>query len=129
MPKSNRSVLDRLLTGLGRVVTARPWLWLLLVVVICAASLDYCRTHLGINTDTSGMLSSDLPFLKDRARMEAAFPQDASAILLLIEADTPELADHAVEQLGEALRADSSAFQSVYIPSEEPFFKQQNQIA
>ena len=125
MPKSNRSVLDRLLTGLGRVVTARPWLWLLLVVVICAASLDYCRTHLGINTDTSGMLSSDLPFLKDRARMEAAFPQDASAILLLIEADTPELADHAVEQLGEALRADPSAFQSVYIPSEEPFFKQQ----
>ena len=115
--------LDVVLTTLSRCVVKYPIVWLLLAVIVCGISLDYTRTHLGINTNTSDILSRDLPFQKERLRLERAFPQDVAAILLVVEARTPEQASTAVEQLGEQLKAEKKSIQSVYIPGEGDFFE------
>jgi hypothetical protein len=56
----------------------------------CVASLYYTVNNLGVNTDTSTLLSQDLPFQKNRIRWENAFPQDAATIIFVVEAPTAE---------------------------------------
>lgn len=118
-------LLDAALTALSRCVLRYPIVWLLLAVTVCGISLDYTRTHLGINTDTTKILSDELPFQKDRQRLERTFPQDVSTILLVVEARTPEQASAAVKQLGDRLRAEKRSIQSVYIPGEGDFFERE----
>jgi uncharacterized protein len=118
-------LLDAALTALSRCVLRYPILWLLLAVTVCGISLEYTRTHLGINTDTTKILSDELPFQKDRQRLERTFPQDVSTILLVVEARTPEQASAAVKQLGERLRAEKESIRSVYIPGEGDFFERE----
>jgi uncharacterized protein len=116
---------DVALAALSRCVVNHPILWLLLAVTVCGLSMTYTRTHLGINTDTTKILSDELPFQKERQRLERTFPQDISAILLVVEARTPEQASAAVQQLGKRLRAEKNSIQSVYIPGEGDFFERE----
>ncbi|MDP3840653.1 MAG: hopanoid biosynthesis-associated RND transporter HpnN, partial [Methylococcales bacterium] len=102
-----------------------PWTLLLLAFLLCGVSLDYTIKHLGMNTNTSDMLSPDLPFQQNRIRIDKAFPQDAGTIILVIDAETPEETSQAANKLAELLSKEKQHFDSVYIPAENDFFRQQ----
>jgi hopanoid biosynthesis associated RND transporter like protein HpnN len=102
-----------------------PKLLLLFTLLLCSASLHYTFNHLGVNTNTAEMLSPDLAFQKNRHRMEASFPDDSGAILLVVEAQTPEETLQAAHQLAHQLGLQTEQFDSVYIPTDNDFFKQQ----
>ncbi|MCK5903709.1 MAG: MMPL family transporter, partial [Gammaproteobacteria bacterium] len=53
------------------------------------------------------------------------FPQDAGAILLVVDALTPEETTQTANQLAQLLSEQPDAFSSVYVPTENDFFKQQ----
>ena len=76
-----------------------PKTYVLLVCVLCGLSLYYTVRNLGIDTDTTKILSQDLPFLQDRARFLKAFPQDDASILVVVDAPTPEKAARALAYL------------------------------
>lgn len=99
-----------------------PWLVILLFIVAGGATLRYTMENLKVDTNTADMISMDLPFQRNRVRLETAFPQDINTMLLLVEGNTPEATTEAVERIGAALRADSTNFRSVYIPDEGDFF-------
>ena len=82
-------------------------------------------THLGINTNTSEMLSPDLPFQKNQKRIDKAFPQDAATLILIVEAQTPEETTLAASELQNRLSAQTDRFDTVSIPTDNPFFRQQ----
>lgn len=125
MSALSSSVIDRFLCWWGAQVLRFPWLLILLTVSLSAASLHYTINNLGVNTNTAEMLSPDLPFQKNRLRIEAEFPQDAGVIILVVDALTPEETSQAATTLAETLSTQPDSFSSVYIPTENDFFRQQ----
>lgn len=115
-------LLDKILLWWGKTSLRFPWFVLLIFFALSAISLHYTLDHLGVNTDTSEMLASDLPFQKVRRRLKETFPQDSDTVLLLIDASTPEQAKNAVLDLGHRLMAEKNYVQSLYIPEEGEFF-------
>ena len=118
-------LLEKFLDWWSAKVLRFAWLVIILFIMICAASLHFTIHHLGVNTDTSTLLSQDLPFQKNRARWEEAFPQDAANILLVVESPTAEQTTRAARALAKRLAANTQLFEYVYIPDDNAFLQQQ----
>jgi uncharacterized protein len=125
MTEKKSAILDRLLCWWSTNVLRFPWLILLLAITVSGFSLHYTIHNLGVNTDTSELLSADLPFQKNRFRWEKAFPYDASTMLLVVEADTPEQSSLAASRILDVLSKQTELFDFVYITDDNPFFRQQ----
>ncbi|NOQ64708.1 MAG: MMPL family transporter [Methyloprofundus sp.] len=125
MSSQSTPLLEKLLGHWSNLVLRFPWLVILLFILICAASADYTIHNLGVNTDTSKLLSQDLPFQKNRARWEKAFPQDASTIQLVVESPTAEQTTRAARLLAQRLKENTELFEYVYIPDNNEFLNQQ----
>ena len=119
------NLTDRLFAYLSRLSLRFPWLILLLFIAVSGISLSYTIDHLGINTNTAEMLSKDLPFQKVRLKLDQAFPQDASAIIVVVESSTPEQTAMVAALVNQRLQTQSDLFESSYIPEDNSFFRQQ----
>ncbi|SMF96375.1 hypothetical protein SAMN02949497_3771 [Methylomagnum ishizawai] len=122
MTKIASRCLLRLIHGWETHVMSHPWLVILFFVAACGLSLWYTARNLSVNTDTADMIATDVPFQRNRIRLETAFPQDVNTILLLVEGQTPEDTQSAVARIGGALRADTADFSAVYVPDDGEFF-------
>lgn len=79
--------------------------------------------NIAINTDTDDMLSPDLPFQKNSRELDREFPQFADTILVVIDGQTPDLADDAAMALGQRMRKEPKLFRSVYDLAGDTFFR------
>lgn len=102
-----------------------PWTLLLLSLLLCGGTLYYTLKNLEINTNTAEMLSPDLPFQQNQAHFNQAFPEDATTIIFVVEADTPEESSQTAVKLSEQLNLADDRFDSAYIPTDNAFFRQQ----
>lgn len=125
MTKQKSSLFNTIICWWGKQILRFPWTLLLLSVLLCGFTLHYTMNTLGVDTNTADMLSPDLPFQQNRIRIENAFPQDANAILFVVDAETPEETTQAAIKLAAELRKHSDSFEYVYIPTENDFFRQQ----
>ena len=98
-----------------------PWVLLaaLLVAVVCGI---YVSRNLGMNTDTTDMLSEHLPFRVNMKHYTETFPQDIDTMLLIVEAPTPEQARTTAQRLAERLKTDTTNFHDIYAPTADDFF-------
>ncbi|MGZ5030657.1 MAG: MMPL family transporter [Methylobacter sp.] len=119
------SFFNTLLGWCERQIMRCPWTLLLLSLLLCGTTLYYSIKNLEINTNTAEMLSPDLPFQQNQARFNQAFPADATTIILVVEAKTPEESSQAANKLVEQLDKANDRFESVYIPTDNDFFRQQ----
>lgn len=125
MNSLSSSIIDRFLCWWGDKILRFPWLLILFTFALCSGSLYYTVNNLGVNTNTAEMLSPDLPFQKNRQRIETEFPQDAGVIILVVDALTPEETSQAAIKLEQTLKTLPENFLSVYTPTENNFFSQQ----
>ncbi len=125
MSSQTTSRINRFICWCGNIMLRFPWLLVLLATLACAAGLHYTINNLGVNTDTSELLSPDLPFQQNRFRWEKAFPQDAGTILFVVEAPIPELSAIAARRLIKILHGQDQLFDYVYINDDNAFFQQQ----
>jgi hopanoid biosynthesis associated RND transporter like protein HpnN len=125
MSHNSAYLLEKALNWWSQKILRFSWLVILLFIAISAASVYYTINNLGINTDTSTLLSQDLPFQKNRIRWEKAFPQDADNILLVVDSPTAEQTSIAANTLATSLRANQQLFEYVYIPDDNEFLTQQ----
>ncbi len=102
-----------------------PWTVVLLALIFCGVTLDYTLKNLEINTNTADMLSADLAFRQNQTRLNQTFPEDADTIIFVVEAKTPEETALAASKLAEQLGKAKDRFDSVYIPTDNAFFRQQ----
>ena len=117
---------DWLSSALGRVadfVKHRAWWVLALATLATTISLSYAFMYLGINTNTTEMLAADVPFQEAREHYKKIFPQNTDSILLVVEANTPEMAYAAVKNLDVRLRKMPEHIKSVYAPFGGSFFE------
>ncbi|MGY6277522.1 MMPL family transporter [Methylomonas sp. MgM2] len=119
------SISSRIILTLSKLPIRFPWLILLLFALISGFSLNYTMHHLGMNTNTSDLLSQDLPFLKIRAKLEKAFPKDAGAVIVVVESPTPEQTAMAAEYVEKRLQKEKRFFESSYIPVDNAFFRRE----
>lgn len=106
-------------TAVRRVARWVVLLWSLATV----AALYYAVNELGINTDTAGMISSELRFRKTFMEYERIFPQYVNSLVLVVDGKTPELADHATQALAARLRDEPRLFKTVYVPGGGAYFE------
>ena len=99
-------------------------LWLVLASVVTGAGMVvFTVGHLGIDTNTSNMISSKLPWRQADAEMDRLFPQQASTLAVVIDGDTPEAAAAAQRVLEARLKADPKLYPYVFVLQTEPFFR------
>lgn len=125
MNNQSGSLMDKFFYWWSTRVLRFAWLLVIFFVFFCAASLYYTINNLGVNTDTSTLLSQDLPFQKNRIRWEKAFPQDAATIIFVVEAPTAEQTSIAANTLAKRIAENTQLFEYVYIPDDNAFLQQQ----
>jgi hopanoid biosynthesis associated RND transporter like protein HpnN len=123
MAPSSSDWLSRALGRIADFVKHRAWWVLALATFATAISCSYAFMYLGINTDTTEMLAADVPFQQAREHYKNSFPQNTDSILLVVDANTPEMAYAAVKALDVRLRAEPEHIKSVYTPFGGSFFE------
>ncbi len=110
----------------SRVVAAccrRALLVLLSAIVLTGAAGYYAVTHFAINTDSSKLIASDLPWRLRQAEFDKAFPDSGGLILVVVDGQTPELAQDAATKLVDRLKDRHDHFDFVRLPEEEKFYE------
>ena len=97
---------------------------ILLVLLLTALSTVYTVNNLGVHTDTTDMLSEDVPFRANHIRYKKSFSQYEDTFLLVLDAPTPEQAHQAAKRFTNYLQKDSTQFSNTYYLTGEPFFEQ-----
>jgi uncharacterized protein len=119
---ASRLSATRALVYLGAFCQSRaPWvIGAALVLSVCAVLVVMHR--LSVNTDTGKLIDPNLPWQLDNAALDKAFPQNTNLLAIVIDGQTPELAESAAVQLTQALTAEPSLFRTVRRPDGGPFF-------
>lgn len=82
----------------------------------------YAATNLGMYTDTDKLFPSDLPWRQTELEFNAAFPQNNGLLAVVVDAQTPARAEHAVAALEQQLQTQSALIHSVRRPDAGGFF-------
>lgn len=92
-------------------------------LLLTAAGGAYFAVNFRVNTDTTDMLNPELPFRKLSGEVSRAFPQFSDNILVVVEGDTPDLADAAALTLAARLRGRPELFGRVMDQAGDSFLR------
>ena len=96
-------------------------IWTCLLITLLAGVLTY--TRLGVNSDNLLLISKDVPSRQNMDAFAELFPDLENALLVVIDAQTPELARQAENRLIERLRAEPEKFETAYPAAGGEFFE------
>lgn len=100
---------------------AAPVAVVLLAVAVAAGV--YVADTIGIDTDTDSMFSPKLPFMTVTRELDDAFPRFSEGIVVVVDGDTPDLAEDAANRLADRLRARPEVFGTIFHPDADAFFR------
>ncbi|GAO40241.1 hypothetical protein SCH01S_45_00840 [Sphingomonas changbaiensis NBRC 104936] len=112
----------RTLVALG---ARRPVATLTICLLLAALAVLYTARGFAMTTDTGALISPDIEWRRNEAAVERAFPQLTDAIVVIVDGQTPELAEAGAARLSERLSLDRRDFEAVRRPDGGPFFAQQ----
>src|SRR5918996_5961437 len=87
-------------------IVARPWLVVVIAMLLAGAALVTTAQHLRIDPSTLEMIAADVPFRRHLSAFAEAFPAFDDPIAAVIEGDVPERVEAAAAALVTALLAD-----------------------
>ena len=102
---------------------ARPRLVILVSVLLTLVAGYVTATRFAITTETDQLLQSDSAWTRDKDAYHRAFPQLAKVVLVVVDGQTPDLAEDAANRLASALSdKPGPAIRSAWRPDGGPFF-------
>jgi uncharacterized protein len=116
---------DHIGDQLARAVGATlRWRKLVIAVLLAGAiaSVWYAAHHLGVNTDTTNMISRELPWRQNFNEYREAFPARDRNLLIVIDARTPARADAFAAKVLAELRREPDLYRSILLQGEGEFF-------
>lgn len=113
----------RLLEWWAGFVQRHPALVIIIALIATGAVLGYVVVNFRINADVTGMISGKLRFRQLEDDFAKAFPNLNNTIVVVIEADSADLAISSRERLAERLRRETKLFKDVYEPGGGSFFE------
>ncbi|MEY2341354.1 MMPL family transporter [Acidithiobacillus sp. IBUN Pt1247-S3] len=93
-------------------------------LLLLVAGLAFIVTHFAMNTNTSDVLSHDLPFQQREIAYKKVFPQDRDSIVVVLQGKNASSTGNAVKRLQAWVEANPKYFRSVYVPGGGKFFEQ-----
>ncbi len=110
--------------GLWVGLVCRNAFWAILLSFIATIALFYVSvTEIDISTDTSDMLSPDLPFRQNSIALSEAFPQFSDNIVVVIDGGNADLVNEAADQVTAQLRLEPNLFGGVFDPADLTYFQ------
>lgn len=91
--------------------------------VFFAISMWLTVNFMQFEADHSELVKQSEPFWGPQNEVSEKFPQFFRTAVVVIDADTVDLADDASEALAARMRDEPDMFRSVFLPTEDPFFK------
>jgi len=110
------------LTAILLAAARAPWRMVALAAVLVVMAVVSIVFTFNMTTDTGELISAKTPWRQDGLAVEAAFPQQKDSIIVVIDGQTPELAEDGAKRLMQALQADKTHVGSVERPDGGPFF-------
>jgi hopanoid biosynthesis associated RND transporter like protein HpnN len=118
-------MLTALIVNVVEICCRLAWLIVTAFLALAGVSAHYALTHFALNTDSSQLISTRLPWRQRELAIDAAFPQRTDLIVIVIDAATPERADAAAEALASALNGRPELFQFIHRPDDSPLFQRE----
>ena len=112
-------------TLIRRIVGAcarHAWLVIGVAFALCAGAFAYSAMHIAMDTDSTKLISNDLPWRQREIVFDAAFPHRVDLIAVVIDGATPELAEEAAAAITQRLSAQTRVFRAVWRPDGGPYF-------
>ncbi len=94
------------------------------IISLAIASLFFIKNNLTFSTSTSDMLSEKLHWRQLDIKYEESFPQFLNNILIVIEAESPDLASDTAKNIYSKLKAEKKFLKDIYYPKIDPYFRQ-----
>ncbi len=113
------------IAAIARVVRlSTRYAWGVIPAFLIAAVLAgvYVSRHIAINTDSSKLLSSSLPWRQQEMKLNRLFPQRTDLMIVVIDGTTPEAADEAADALVNALANRPDVVRTISRPDGGEFF-------
>ena len=117
------STIENLIESWLKFVHRYASLITILILITTVLVVFYIKDNLGINTDTTDMLSEELEWRQDYIQFKNAFPQFTDNIAIVIEADTPDQVQDAAIALSHRLHQESDLFPAVFQIENSDFFR------
>jgi hopanoid biosynthesis associated RND transporter like protein HpnN len=115
-------MIARFILGLVGASVRRPVAVALLCLALTAGAVAYAAGNFAMTTDTAALISPDVDWRKNEKAVETAFPHLTDALLIIVDGETPELAESAAAKLTERLSGDTKQFRRVERPDGGAFF-------
>ena len=93
-------------------------------LLLAAAAGVYTQHNFAMNSDSASLIDAKVGWRMREARFDAAFPQQTNLTAVVVDGQTPELAESAAARLSAALAQDHAHFLSVRRPDGGDFFNQ-----
>ncbi len=101
------------LRSFTRVLTARPWVSIVLLIAVCIASSVYTSRNLKFKNDRGDLIDPNADFQKRWLEYTKSFGE-ASDIVVVVEGRSADEITPVLDDLGERLIEDDQHFQSVF---------------
>jgi len=120
--KDSVGLTGRIVSRWVAFVCRHPWQTALVSLLLTVFLFNYTIHHIGINTDASKMISEKLAWRQNYLSYKEKFPQFFGEIAIVVDGDTPGLAEDAAKRLTARLGMETKLFKSVYEPGANDFF-------
>ena len=101
----------------------RPLLVAGIAALLAIGAVTFVVRNIAIDTDSAKLIAADVPWRVRSAVFDRAFPQRDDLIAVVIDGDTPEVAERASALLTERLAAAGTVLHNVHRPDGGPFFE------
>jgi hopanoid biosynthesis associated RND transporter like protein HpnN len=105
-----------------RLATGYAWVVIPAFLIAAAVAGAYVSRHFAINTDSSKLLSTSLPWRQQELKLDRLFPQRTDLMTVVIDGTTPEAADEAADALVNGLSGRSEVIRTISRPDSGEFF-------
>src|SRR6185437_14982520 len=122
MVKHDSALVLAAIVRVVRLSTRHAWVVIAAFLIAAAFAGAYVSRHIAINTDSSKLLSSSLPWRQQEMKLDRLFPQRTDLMIAVIDATTPEAADEAADALVGALSGRTDVVRTVSRPDGGEFF-------
>ncbi len=124
MSKTHSSSLDQKMICWVKLIERYRIAIIAAYIIFTILSVFFIKDHLGVNTDTTDMLSPELAWRKLDIEYEKEFPQSTDNLLIVIESNTPDEATDTAIKLYKALKDNPVLISDIYYPNLLPYFRQ-----
>ena len=99
-----------------------PRFVVVLFLALGAAGAFYTATNFNMDTDSTKLISPKVEWRQREMHFDSLFPQQANLIAVVVDGQTPELAEAGTKALSDALATQTKQFNSVRRPDGGDFF-------